>query len=142
MLRLLDENRFRRKEDLDMQTVRDSFTKHENELRKILQDKSGDLVVQVEDIDKLTANEKVHGEIWGRKYKVMYRHAPRLVRIRLDWIRAIKNKLPEGNYVMMVTLFDRLGGKPLFWHKLRDDIGYVLLLVADAKGSVSLTRLY
>jgi hypothetical protein len=39
--------------------------------------------------------------------------APRLVRLRVDYLRAIKNKLHGGQYAMMVTLYDRLGGHPI-----------------------------
>jgi hypothetical protein len=43
---------------------------------------------------------------------------PRLVRLRVDCFRALKNKLPAGRYVVMVTLYDRLGGHPLRTMKL------------------------
>lgn len=44
--------------------------------------------------------------------------APRLVRMRVDYLRAIKNKLPGGQYCVLVTLFDRLGGHALSHCKL------------------------
>ena len=36
-------------------------------------------------------------------------HTPRAVRIRVDLLRAVKNKLPVGKYVMLATVYDRLG---------------------------------
>lgn len=45
--------------------------------------------------------------------EVDWRSHNRLVQVRIDYIRALKNKLPGGKYMMMVTGFDRLGGHPL-----------------------------
>lgn len=45
-------------------------------------------------------------------------YAPRLCRIRVDMLRAVKNKLPRGRYAMMATIYDRLGGVPLRWSQL------------------------
>ena len=33
-------------------------------------------------------------------------------------MRAVKDKLPKGRYVMLLTLYDRLGGRPLLWTQL------------------------
>jgi hypothetical protein len=33
-------------------------------------------------------------------------------------LRACKNKLPKGAYVLMLTQYDQLGGNPLIWSKL------------------------
>lgn len=45
-------------------------------------------------------------------------HLPRILSLRVDTLRVIKNKLPGGQYVMCVTLYDRLGGHPLRWCKM------------------------
>lgn len=37
----------------------------------------------------------------------------RRIRVRVDYLREVKNKVPGGKYVMMVTLYDRLGGFPI-----------------------------
>lgn len=34
-------------------------------------------------------------------------------------IRGVKDKLPHGRYVLMVSLYNRLGGHCLRWSKLR-----------------------
>ncbi len=39
--------------------------------------------------------------------------------IKLDVLRAVKDKLPAGQYLIAVTLYDRLGGYPLRWSKLK-----------------------
>lgn len=40
------------------------------------------------------------------------------VQFRIHLLRAVKNKLPKGAYVMMLTQYDRLGGYPLTWSTL------------------------
>ena len=55
----------------------------------------------------------------GSQIRYRYRaHTPRLISIRIDAIRAVKNKLPGGLYVMCCTLYDRLGGSPMRWCRL------------------------
>ena len=49
--------------------------------------------------------------------------APRLLTLKIDCLRAIKNKLPGGFYVVLVTIYDRLGGHPLRWCTLGDSSG-------------------
>ena len=73
----------------------------------------------------LTEDEKIesskqeihdlYARVRSRKYDIQWNYEPRLIRIRLDWLRCIKNKLPIGNYNIMVTLYDRLGGDALRW---------------------------
>ena len=38
--------------------------------------------------------------------------------MRIHHLRAVKNKLPKGAYVLMLTQYDRLGGQPLSWSKI------------------------
>lgn len=60
----------------------------------------------------------------GRLREKPQLHAPRLITLKIDCLRAIKNKLPGGFYVVLVTLYDRLGGHPLRWCTLPDASGY------------------
>ena len=57
----------------------------------------------------------LYARVRSRKYDIKWNYEPRLIRIRLDWLRCLKNKLPLGNYNIMVTLYDRLGGDALRW---------------------------
>jgi len=59
----------------------------------------------------------------GRIREKPHPNAPRLIAIKIDCLRAIKNKVPGGFYVMLVTLYDRLGGHPLRWCRLPDSSG-------------------
>lgn len=38
--------------------------------------------------------------------------------MRIRNLRACKNKLPKGAYVLLLTQYDQLGGNPLAWSKL------------------------
>jgi hypothetical protein len=41
----------------------------------------------------------MYAAVRGRKYTVQWGLAPRMIRMRLDFMRAVKNKLPAGKYV-------------------------------------------
>jgi hypothetical protein len=97
--------------------------KSEDQLKKELLGKKGVVVTQYGDLSESNIKD-VYGTIKSKQMTVSYLHAPRVVRIRIDWLRAVKNKLPRGHYAVMCSLYDRLGGHPLYWTKLRDDIGY------------------
>lgn len=75
--------------------------------------------IQQTDDEQLDASRKeiqdLYARVRSRKYEIHWNYEPRLIRIRLDWLRCIKNKLPLGNYNIMVTLYDRLGGDALRW---------------------------
>ncbi|OEH76387.1 ojoplano variant related protein [Cyclospora cayetanensis] len=47
----------------------------------------------------------------GPNWKLM----PQALRIRLDLCRAVKDDIPRGHYVMMVSVWNRLGGHKLTW---------------------------
>ena len=50
-----------------------------------------------------------------RRYRAQYRHAPRLLSLHVHALRSVKDKLPAGQYHIRVSLYDRLGGRPLAW---------------------------
>mmetsp|Transcript_19513 Transcript_19513/g.28059 ORF Transcript_19513/g.28059 Transcript_19513/m.28059 type:complete len:1111 (-) Transcript_19513:184-3516(-) len=58
------------------------------------------------------------GQKLNRRYKVEWDMSPLPVEMRIRNLRACKNKLPKGAYVVMLTQYDRLGGRPLMWSKL------------------------
>jgi hypothetical protein len=51
----------------------------------------------------------------SRRFEVQWTVAPQPVEMRVHVMRAVKNKLPKGSYVVMLTQYDRLGGRPLVW---------------------------
>ncbi|POM74334.1 Hypothetical protein PHPALM_8727 [Phytophthora palmivora] len=50
-----------------------------------------------------------------KRYRVEWARIPLTIRIRAKMLNAVKDKLPLGQYVMVVTLYDRLGGHALHW---------------------------
>ena len=55
----------------------------------------------------------------GRRYAVNWDLVPRPIEIRCHSLRAVKDKLPKGTYVFLVSMQDRLAGRPLRWTKTR-----------------------
>lgn len=63
-----------------------------------------------------TYGELLPGEtIRSKRYKVAWQKIPQPVQLHFHVLRALKDKLPKGQYVILVTLYDRLGGHPLKW---------------------------
>lgn len=54
----------------------------------------------------------------ARMYEVFSSQKPNPIEIRIHLLRAVKNKLPKGAYVVMLTQYDKLGGSPLKWSKI------------------------
>lgn len=58
------------------------------------------------------------GEIpGGRRFRVDWRGVPQPVEIRLHCIRAVRDRLPRGSYVMLSSMAERLGGRVMRWTK-------------------------
>jgi len=91
-----------------------AFRKAEDRLKAALEHEKATVKVEFGD---LVADTRA---IKGRRYQVNWDDAPRLVCVKNMVMRAVKNKLPSGRYVMLCTIFDRLGGAPLRWSKLKD----------------------
>lgn len=43
---------------------------------------------------------------------------PQPIEVRVHLMRGVKDKLPKGAYVLMLTQYDRLGGNPLVWSEI------------------------
>jgi hypothetical protein len=41
-----------------------------------------------------------------------------VLQFRIHLLRAVKNKLPKGVYVLMLTQYDSVGGRPLSWSSI------------------------
>lgn len=58
------------------------------------------------------------GEIpGGRRFRVDWQGVPQPVEIRLHCIRAVRDRLPRGSYVMLSSMAERLGGRVMRWRK-------------------------
>lgn len=52
-----------------------------------------------------------------RRWRVEWQHTPQPLRLYLSVMRAVKDKAPRGQYVMRVSIYDKLGGEPFRWGK-------------------------
>ena len=109
------ENRLVKRHFHHVKDQQEAFRKMEDRMKRILGQHQGKLQEYFGDLEDA---DDLYGAVRGRRYKVDWSLAPRMVRIRVDMLRAVKNKLPRGRYVVMATLYDRLGGHPLRWSKL------------------------
>lgn len=50
-----------------------------------------------------------------KRYRVEWQKIPVTIQIRVKMLSALKDKLPGGHYVLVATLYDRLGGHALHW---------------------------
>ncbi|KAJ1433154.1 hypothetical protein B484DRAFT_394655, partial [Ochromonadaceae sp. CCMP2298] len=60
----------------------------------------------------------LHEESLARRFQASSDYAPQPVEMRIHLLRAVKNKLPKGTYVLMLTQYDSLGGRPLSWSQI------------------------
>ncbi len=67
----------------------------------------------------LRSEKQEYGGFKGRKWLVDWERTPQPVKLRLDVIRGAKDKIPQGRYVMVVSLYDRLCGSELRWSQLK-----------------------
>eukprot|EP00634_Sargassococcus_sp_CCMP2135_P004279 CAMPEP_0198654318 /NCGR_PEP_ID=MMETSP1467-20131203/7634_1 /TAXON_ID=1462469 /ORGANISM="unid. sp., Strain CCMP2135" /LENGTH=1207 /DNA_ID=CAMNT_0044390303 /DNA_START=292 /DNA_END=3918 /DNA_ORIENTATION=- len=49
------------------------------------------------------------------KYKSNWEVLPQPIEIRLHVVQAVKDRLPKGQYVVLLSVLDQLGGRPLGW---------------------------
>lgn len=51
-------------------------------------------------------------------FKVRWNAVPQPIALDFKAMRAVRDRLPNGRYVILTTLYDRLGGEPLFWSEV------------------------
>lgn len=82
-----------------------------------------------ERLEKLIYSQKAHftekygvvqpGQLaTGRRFIINWDYEPQPIEMRIHLMRAVKNKLPPGNYCLLLTPYERLGGNPIQWSKL------------------------
>jgi hypothetical protein len=53
-----------------------------------------------------------------QQIRVAWSHVPQPLKLTVHQVRGVKNRLPRGRYVLLATLWDRLGGRPLRWSQM------------------------
>ncbi|KAK3743337.1 hypothetical protein QZH41_013912, partial [Actinostola sp. cb2023] len=93
-----------------------AFRRAENQLLKALKARKGEVKTMYGD---LILADGQYGGSKGRRWKVDWNRTPQPIQIKLKCLRGVKDKLPCGRFVLMVSLYDRLGGHVLKWSKLK-----------------------
>lgn len=115
--------RLQQREDLIMQQdrliqnrIHRAFRRAEEQLLKSLTARKGEVKAMYGD---LILADGQYGGSKGRRWKVDWNRTPQPIQIKLKCLRGVKDKLPAGRYVLMVSLYDRLGGHVLKWSNLK-----------------------
>ncbi|KAJ8321997.1 hypothetical protein KUTeg_000468 [Tegillarca granosa] len=122
----------KQKEKLLMDRLHRAFRRAESHLISTLESRKGEVKTFFGDL--MLADGQFGGSR-GRRWKVEWDKTPQPIQIKLKCLRGVRDKLPGGRYVLMVSLYDRLGGHPLRWSKLKGQMwgGATLPLTHDGK---------
>ncbi|KAL4218371.1 Orofacial cleft 1 candidate [Mactra antiquata] len=99
-----------------MERLHQSFRRAESQLISVLERRKGEVKTFYGD---LMMTEVQYGGSRGRRWKVDWDRTPQPIQVKLKCLRGVKDKLPRGRYVMMVSLYDRLSGNILRWSKMK-----------------------
>ncbi|XP_052761377.1 uncharacterized protein LOC128204074 isoform X2 [Mya arenaria] len=110
------EEMLRQREKLLMERLHQAFRRAESQLISVLERRKGEVKTFYGD---LMMTETQYGGSRGRRWKVDWNLTPQPVQVKLKCLRGVKDKLPRGRYVMMVSLYDRIGGNILHWSKMK-----------------------
>lgn len=112
----------RRKEELErverlaVERMQKSYLKSESQLISCLENRKGEVKTYYGD---LATGDGYYGGSKGRRWKVDWERTPQPIQVKLKSLRGVKDKLPGGRYVVMVSLYNRLGGHVMRWSNLR-----------------------
>ncbi|XP_074656241.1 uncharacterized protein LOC141909627 [Tubulanus polymorphus] len=93
-----------------------AFRQSENRLVNILQRRKAEIQAMYGDLQVADGD---YGGSKGRRWKVDWTKTPQPVQVKLKSLRGVKDKLPGGRYVIVTSLYDRLGGHVLKWSNLK-----------------------
>ena len=92
------------------------FRRSESQLLKALERRKAEVRTMYGD---LVFADGVYGGSQGRRWKVDWSRAPQPIQIRLKCLRGVKDKIPFSRYVIMISLYNRLGGHVMQWSSLK-----------------------
>ncbi|XP_057308593.1 uncharacterized protein LOC130646936 [Hydractinia symbiolongicarpus] len=93
-----------------------AFRRSESQLRKALKRRKAEVKTMYGD---LIFADGQYGGSKGHRWKIDWNRAPQPIQIRLKCLRGVKDKLPGSRYVLMVSLYNRLGGNVMKWSNLK-----------------------
>ena len=92
-------------------SMRRSFIRKEDQLRQNLEDQHAIVSKKIGTLEKRQNTDELSYNVFSVKWD----RVPQPVAIDIQMMRAVRDRLPNGRYVFLVTLYDRIGGSPLFW---------------------------
>ncbi|KAK3732447.1 hypothetical protein RRG08_037451 [Elysia crispata] len=110
------EEQLRQREKLLMDRLHRGFLRAESQLISVLERRKGEVKTFYGD---LMHSEGQYAGSKGRRWQVDWDETPQPVQIKLKCLRGIKDKCPAGRYVLMVSLYDRIGGHAMRWSRLK-----------------------
>ncbi|KAK7091940.1 uncharacterized protein [Littorina saxatilis] len=110
------EELLKQREKLLMERLHRGFRKAESQLTAALEDRKGEVKTFYGD---LMTSEGQYGGSRGRRWKVDWDKTPQPIQVKLKCLRGIKDKVPGGRYVLIASLYNRLGGHVMRWSKLK-----------------------
>eukprot|EP01038_Epipyxis_sp_PR26KG_P005003 gene5003-6988_t len=116
------ESEVKAKSEIERQKISEDWLDRElrlgEEFRKVREKLEDGIRQQQAAISESYGQVLIHEESIARRYFVFTKLIPQPIEFRIHLMRAVKSKLPKGAYVMMLTQYDSLGGKPLNWSKI------------------------
>lgn len=114
-LRMREEH-MQQKDRTFKEEIHRAFRRAESQLKKALNRRSASVKTMYGD---LTMADGQYGGSKGRRWKIDWNRTPQPIQIKLKCLRGVKDKLPKSRYVLMVSLYDRLGGHVMKWSNLK-----------------------
>ena len=97
-----------------------TFQKSEAELNRSLKPDKGEIITSFGDIESEQAKINLSGKAQQRIYEVEWLRTPQIIEIRVEMIRSLKDKVPCGDYSVLVSILESMGGNALdFQNKVR-----------------------
>ena len=93
--------------------LRTYFKRAEEKLKSVIKTEQAVVHSEYGDLEK---GERLNMKRW----RTAWRHKPIPLEITVTKVSAVKDKLDAGVYVLLCSLFDHLGGKPMKWTKVKD----------------------
>ena len=91
--------------------MRRSFLRKEDQLRQNLEDQRAIVTKRIGTLEERQDTDALSYNV----FNVRWDRVPQPVALDIRLMRAVRDRLPNGRYVFLVTLYDRIGGSPLFW---------------------------
>lgn len=97
-------------------TFRKAEETTKNEIRKL----KGEVRVSLGKMGENEGDEELDYGGDRRRYKVLWRRRPQPVELRLEQCRSVKDKIPEGEYIILVSLWNRIAGNVIEYRKIKN----------------------